>query len=118
MAGEEPIMNERRLLDQSSLGLLEYRVKQLEDERMPHRMQAAESMMKQLQSDVREIAKETKDFGKKLDGALQDFHDNQLRFMTSSKTILWLASAVGAAIVAIITWGPTVLHLIASIPPQ
>lgn len=118
MGGEEPNMPERRSLDQSSLGLLEYRVKQLEDERIPHRMQAAESMMKQLQSDVREIAKETKDFGKKLDGALQDFHDNQLRFITSSKTILWLAGAVGAAIAAIITWGPTVLHVIASIPPQ
>jgi hypothetical protein len=118
MGGEDSDMGDRRTLNQASLELLDFRVKQLEDERMPHRMQAAESMMKQLQSDVREIAKETAEFGKKLDGALQDFHDNQLRFMTSSKTILWLASAVGAAIVAIITWGPTALRMIAAIPPQ
>lgn len=118
MGAEDQSMVDRRTLSQESLGLLEYRVKQLEDERMPHRMLAAEAMMKQLQDDVREIARETKEFGDRLDMAVQQLADNQLRFLTFTRAALWLSGIVGAGIAAVVTWGPPILRMVGSLPVQ
>ena len=99
-------------LNQSSVELLDYRVKQLENERMPHRISAAESMMTQLQADVRDISDANKGFGEKLETAVKAMSDDQLRFMTFARTVLWLSGMVGAAVAAFITFAPTVSKMV------
>lgn len=106
---------DRRTLSQASLELLDFRVKQLEDERMPHRMQAAETMMKQLQHDVQAIARETKEFGDRLDDAVQQLGSNQLRFITIMRTGLWISGTVGALIAGTLAYAPTIQRVLAAI---
>ena len=111
-AGDQMIFN------QSGFELLDYRIKQLEDERMPHRITLGETLMKQLQDDVREITVTNREYGAKLDSAVKTMADNQLRFITAAKTGFRLSSLVGGGLVAFITFAPAVMRMIAALPGQ
>ena len=70
-------MGDRRTLGQSSLELLDFRVKQLEDASLIRRMQNAETTISQVQAEVRSITEITRGFSGKLDAAVAELKEKQ-----------------------------------------
>lgn len=106
---EDQAMGERRSLQQGSLELYEYRLKQLEDARLTHRMQVAENAISQVQVEIKAITELTRAFSGKLDSAVQTLNekqdaeskkhnDAQVKFMSFVKGALWIGGAIAAVL--------------------
>lgn len=105
---EDHGMGERRQLSQSSVELLDFRIKQLEDARLLIRMQSAETAIDQVRAEVRTIADLSRGISTKLDTAVQELgdrqdeeyqnlHGAQIKFMAFVRAGLWICGAIGAA---------------------
>lgn len=104
---EDHGMGERRSLEQGALGLFEYRLKQLEDARLIHRMQSAETTISQVQAEIKSITEITRGFSGKLDTAVKQLgekqdaeytslHEAQIKFMSFVRAGLWICGAIGS----------------------
>lgn len=111
---EENVMGERRSFNQESLLLLDHRVKQLENERLPNRMLTAESTLAQVQAEVKAITEilngikikldlSVKEIGDRQDKGHQSLRESQLKFMSFIKGVMW----VGAVIGTLVAFAPT-----------
>lgn len=77
-----PIAQSRRLF-QMSPEHFDYRLKQLEDEQIPRRMQAAELVIGQLQGEVTAIKEIARGIGVKLDSGVRRSQQNRTRAWTA-----------------------------------
>lgn len=111
MAVAEEADVERRTMSQESLVLLDHRLKQLENERLPHRLQSAEQTISQVQAEVKSITEISRGIGYKLDVAVRDIgikqsaefqtlRESQIKFMAFIRAVMWGAAAIGALISA------------------
>lgn len=86
---------------------LEYRIKVLEDERLPHRVQAAEIVIGQLQGEVTAIKEIARSIGVKLDSGVEKIATESNSRMdrielgraedkSFIKGVLWIGGIIGA----------------------
>jgi len=88
---------------------LEYRVAQLESERLPARVQQVEFIAGQLQGEMTAIKEISRGIGVKLDSGIQELKAENLANRAFIRGALWLAGAIAAFIYIV----PTVLDIIA-----
>lgn len=99
-------------LFQMSAEHIEYRLKVLEDERLPHRMQAAELVIGQLQGEVTAIKEIARGIGVKLDSGVEKiatesnarmahFEMGRAQDKAFLKGVLWILGALGAVLLVV-----------------
>lgn len=119
MTEDEPMNEERRRLDQNSLVLIEHRLTQLENERLPHRVAAAEQTLEQMKSQVEQITEITRGLGVTMSAEFKELSTSQMvqvnelrsqqqQFMAFAKGIMW----VGGIMVTFIGLAPVFRELV------
>jgi len=110
---------ERRQLGQQQLILLEHRLTQLENERLPHRMASAEHTLEQMKSQVEQITEITRGLGVTMAAEFKELSTRQMvqvselkgqqeKFMAFAKGIMW----VGGVMVTFIGLAPIFRELV------
>jgi len=87
---------------------LEYRVSQLESERLPARVQQVEFIAGQLQGEMTAIKEISRGIGVKLDSGIQELKAENIRNQAFIKGVLWVGCLIGG----LIAIGPSILEIV------
>lgn len=109
MADAENANMDRRAASAESILLLDFRVKALEDQRLPYRLQSTEQTVANIQAEVKSIGEISRGFGVKLDQAVdrlgkkqdaeyQVLRDAQLKFIASIRAVMWVGGFIGTLV--------------------
>lgn len=74
---------------------LEFRVSQLESERLPARVQQVEFIAGQLQGEMTAIKEIARGIGVKLDSGIQELKSENIRNQSFIKGVLWIGGIIG-----------------------
>lgn len=75
---------------------LEYRVSQLESERLPARVQQVEFIAGQLQGEMTAIKEISRGIGVKLDAGIQQLQAENIKNQSFIRGVLWVSGVIGA----------------------
>lgn len=107
MSEENELAEGQRRLFQMSDNL-EYRVQQLESERLPARVQQVEFIAGQLQGEMTAIKEIARGIGVKLDSGIQELKSENVRNQSFIKGVVWL----GGGLFALFAMGPTLGEIV------